>query len=99
MIGIFFKKTHCVTYLNKIHPICFMIWTVNSTDSMCYIFYCAERWYIGSPKNDLNRHNLFDILLRFIQFVLKFDQWINQTLCVRYITVLIGGIFGNSIVI
>ena len=30
-----FKQTHCVSYFNKIHSICFMIWTVNKSGTMC----------------------------------------------------------------
>ena len=39
---------------------------------------------IFSLNSYLSRHFVLDVLLRFIQVLSWFDQWINQTLCVGY---------------
>ena len=50
---------------------------------MCQIIYCIDLENIWSLKSDFSRHTVLDISLRLVLFVLRFDQSINQTLCVE----------------
>ena len=55
--------------------------------------------YTYSWNSDLNIKFVLGILTRYVHVFQWFEQWINQTLCVRYSAVLIMGSFGHSTLI
>ena len=77
-----FKQTLCVRYFSMIHCGHFIIWPVNKADTMCYLNHWVHLGYIFWLKSDLIRQSMIAILLRCIQFISWFNQWINQTYCV-----------------
>ena len=68
-----FKKTLCVSYFIKTPSGLFTIWTVNKSDTMCYLIYWVEFGCIWSLNSNLSRNYLLAILLSEFLKVNKAD--------------------------
>ena len=83
---------HTVLYIpRRLIQLCFIIWPVEKSDTMCKLIYCAKVGYFWKLKTGLSRHTVLDISQRIIQFC--FVIWpvkIADTMCYLIYCVKVG---------